>query len=216
MRFPNAYRGIKKIFAGGIMAAVVVVLTAVLTLTVKVSGVGGEAVSADLTRKQAILAAIVGIGYLLGIVILSLAGLIAVFWGVVQARKDDSHFSTAFFTALLSLVIGFVVSFFLKNVPQIQRWASLGGSVCGMLTQFFVLGGIAGLAEKMGDGKVKVMAEKARVIFCAVSVASAAAGLIAAYLPDAVFPEIVGYGLSIGAFVYSLTVLAKGKKMLAG
>ncbi len=216
MRFPNAYKGIKKIFSGVIMAAVVVVLTVVMTVIVKAYGVGTDEFSADLTQEQTYLMAILGMGYLLGIVVLSLAGLIAIFWGVVQAKKDDSHFNAAFFTALLTLVIGFIVTFLLKNVPQIQRWVQFGASVCGMLTQFFVLSGIASLAEKMVDGKVKAMAEKARIVVCAVSIVSTVASLISAYVPDAVSLEFVSYALSIASALYYLTVLAKGKKMLAG
>lgn len=117
--------------------------------------------------------------------------------------------------SLLGLLFNFIYSFFTKSAPEISRWLGLGGSVCGMLTQFFVLSGIASLAEKMVDGKVKAMVEKARVVVFAVSVASTVASLITDYLPEAVFLEYVGHALSIASALYYLTVLAKGKKMLA-
>ena len=60
------------------------------------------------------------------------------------------------------------------------------------------------------------MAEKARVIVCLVSIASIAARLITAYVPDAVSLEFVGYAMSNASTLYYLTVLAKAKKMLAG
>lgn len=87
MRFPNAYKGIKLIFSGVIMAAVVVVLTVVMTVIVKAYGVGTDEFSADLTQEQTYLMAILGMGYLLGIVVLSLAGLIAIFLGRRSGEK---------------------------------------------------------------------------------------------------------------------------------
>ena len=216
MRFPNAYKGIKKIFLGEIMAVAVVVLTVGMAAVLSAYGVGTDADLADLTREQALLIGGLSLGLLLAAGVLAVAGLILNFTGVVQAKKDDSHFNTAFFTALLSLVIGFLGSFLLRNAPEIQRWVRIGGAVCGIMTQFFILSGIASLAEKMVDGKVRAMAEKARVIVCAVSIVSNLAGLIDDYLPDAVSLKYVSYALSIGISLYYLTVLAKAKKMLAG
>ena len=216
MQFPNAYKGIKKIFLGEILEIAAVVFTVVMAVLLMAYGVGTDADLADLTREQALLLWGLSLGLLLVAGVLAVAGLIVSIVGVVQAKKDDSHFNAAFFTALLSLVIGFIVSFLLKNAPQIHRWAGLGGSVCGIMTRFFILSGIASLAEKMVDGKVKAMAEKARVIVCAVFIASNLAGLLSDYMPDAVFLEYIGYALSVGSSVYYLTVLAKAKKMLAG
>lgn len=215
MQFPNAYKGIKKIFLGEIMAVAVVVLTVVGAVVLTAYGVGTDAGLADLTREQALTIGGLSLGLLLAAAVIALAGLILNFMGVVQAKKDDSHFNTAFFTALLTLVIGVITSFLSRNAPEIQRWAGLGGSVCGIIARFFILSGIASLAEKMVDGKVKAMAEKARVIVCAVFIVSNLAGLISDYLPDAVSLEILGYALSIGSSLYYLTVLAKAKKMLA-
>lgn len=215
MRFPNAYKGIKKMFLGGIMMAAAVGLTVVLAVMMMAVGAGTDADMAALTRDKALTAGMLSLGLVLAVV-LGLVGLILDFVGVIHAKKDDSHFSAALYTALLGIVISFIVSFLAKNDPEIRRWLSLGGTVCGILTRVFVLSGIASLAAKMADGKIKAMAEKARAIICAVSIGSAAAMLIAAYLPDAGPLQFVGYGLSIGSVVYYLTVLLKARKMLAG
>lgn len=207
MRFPNAYKGIKKMLSGGIMMATASALIVVMAVMMSAVEVGTVATITELPREQALMIGDLSLVLTLAIIVLGLVGLILNFVGVIQAKKDDSNFSSAFFTALLSVVFAFI---------EIRRWLSLGNTVCVILTRVFVLSGIASLAAKMADSKIKAVAEKARVIVCAVSIGSVAAILIAAYLPDAVFLEFVGYGLSIGSITYYLTVLAKGKKMLAG
>ena len=217
MRFPNAYKGIKRIYLGEIMGLIATALTVVSSAAVMAFGLN-DPVPDGAPREGTLAIAAVLAAVLLAVIVLALAALVVHLTGIISARKDEAHFSTALITMLSTLVFSFAASFLTKNNPEIRRWFTLGGMLCGMFTSFFSLSGIASLAKEMADGTMKAMAEKGRVIACAAFVISMSEGLAGAFLRDSTVAsllEIIGYVASIVFALYYITVLARAKKMLA-
>ena len=217
MQFPNAYRGVKKIYLGELMMLAVTVLTIATVIIIAVGRVdaGGEL---DLNRLNAGESGAV-VGLAIAICLLLIIGFIVMLVGVINARKDDGNFRIALYAILLGIVIGAVDSSFgLKN-PEWRKWFSVGISISSLCSTFYILTGIASLAEQMGDGGIRALAYKARNILLFSFAASCIFKLVSEYLNNpgtSNFFNVIGLFLELISFGFLLVVLDKGRKMLAG
>ncbi len=153
MKFPSAYKGVKKLFIAEILsviAALLVLTTSVMSLVgLKVEG---ALVAAGTTGLVASIALIVAF-------ILSLIGL-------HQAGKDELQIQYSFCLTILAIILS-LVAIILGAFKDSSVCVTISGYVnivVDVITVFaleFVLRGIATLADKLGD---KNMAQKGRLL----------------------------------------------------
>ena len=216
MQFPNAYKGVKKIWIAELLMLFVVVATVALVV-VMITGGYDPSLGTGLDNISGTRAGVIG-GLAIVISVLIIVAFILKLVGVINAKKDEGSFGVALYAILLGIAITAVNTFIGKQYPASERWLTLGTSVCSLFSTYFILGGIGNLAERMGDKKVKVLADKARNVLCITFAASYLLKLIPGFISDPNVSSVVnslGLVLEIVSYGFLLVVLSRGKKMLA-
>ena len=215
MRYPNAFSGIKKIWLAEILmliAAVMgIVLIVILALNVSMDGdavVVSDAVLGAVGAITIVAALIALVAFILNLV------------GLVAARKDDEAFKTALLVTLLGIAASIISSVWSKSV-RLVKVMDVVTSLCNLFASYYVLTGIANLADTYPDADTKALALKSRNLimytFCATAIIKA---IIAIFnIQDgSTISTILGFialAVEIVSYVLYLRALSKGKDMLA-
>ena len=216
MQFPNAYKGVKKIYIAELLMLFAAV-AAIVMIVMMVVGGAGENLDANQMQLSDTQAGVVG-GLTIVVSLLAIVGFILMLVGVINAKKDDDNFKVALYAILLGIVISGINAGVRNSYPKVESWLTLATSICSLFSTYFILGGIGSLAERMGDGKVKTLADKARNVLCFTFAASYLLKLIPEFIPDKTVSAVVsavGGALEIISYGFFLVVLSKGKRMLA-
>lgn len=150
MKFPNAYKGVKKLFIAEICSIIAALFAVVVTIIV-------QAFNKNLpAAASAAVAAIGGVAAVIAIVafIIQLVGLI-------QAGKDEDGFRMGFWIVIFMIILG-VVSGVLNTLgvnPLIGSIFEVVIDAAGLVLIVFILGGISSLANSLGNTE---MAEKGK------------------------------------------------------
>ena len=147
MKFPNAYKGVKKLFVAEICEIVIGVLALVVASLMAVAPGNGGVVAA---------AATVGLVAAIALVVIFIFQLV----GLHQAGKDELLIQYAFCITILGIVLSIVASI-LGGLNQ-SRGIELAGTfvesavkVAQLLAAYYTLSGIASLAAKLKDSKME-------------------------------------------------------------
>ena len=214
MQFPNAYKGLKKLFisemfniAGSVLGLVAAVISIAL---LNVQGAEGGLVAAA------------GLGVAAGFLLI--AAFVLQLIGLIQGSKDEANFRMAFWVVIFGLVLSLVGTILsLANVSSVavSILDSLAG-VANIIVTIFVLGGIVNLANALSD---EDMADKGRFLINAVTilfVISVLLGLFPTFFVNpnqgvsimlAVF-AIVSALIDLIVYINILIYMLKGIKML--
>ena len=216
MRFPNAFRGVKKIWLAELLMllAAIVGIVLIVVIAANSSLVGEEViVNEDAVKTPA---AILGIGTAL----IALVAFVLNLLGLINARKDDSAFSIALFVTLLGIVASVISSIWSGN-QGLVKWMDTVLTICSMFASYYVLTGIANLAEQFPDEATKALALKSRTLvegtFCATAIFKLIISIFKIQDGSTIYTilSIVALVLELVSYVLYLRALSKGKKMLA-
>lgn len=216
MRFPNAFRGVKKIWLAELLMllAAIVGIVLIVVIAANSSLVGEEViVNEDAVKTPA---AILGIGTAL----IALVAFVLNLLGLINARKDDSAFSIALFVTLLGIVASVISSIWSGN-QGLVKWMDTVLTICSMFASYYVLTGIANLAEQFPDEATKALALKSRTLvegtFCATAIFKLIINIFKIQDGSTIYTilSIVALVLELVSYVLYLRALSKGKKMLA-
>ena len=158
MRFPNAFKGVSKMFAAEILKLIATGLTVATGVAgiVSASGVIQSAVNgAEITEELVanninvggvIVAGILGVGAMILYIIAYIMNLV----GLAQAGRDEENFGSAFGLSIAVLVISIATAVLTGlsiggNVPE--NIASTARTVCEVIVMILVVSGIMNLAE---------------------------------------------------------------------
>lgn len=232
MSFPNAARGVKKIFTSQLLALIGAVATAVgfVFALLAVSAANAEAETAE--GFSLIFTAIM-IG---GAGVLFLIGFIMQIIGIGQAGKDDPSFKAAMVCLIIGIVSSVVSGVFVANQN------GTGYSICETVTKLmslfvtiFIISGIIKLADRLNNGAVSVKGSFLLKLITAIYVLLIIASVIAVvmistapmdmsalsdpvarapFITICVIYLIVGV-LQIVQYFLFLSLLSKANKMLA-
>lgn len=223
MRFPNAAKGISKLFTSEILS-----LFALLVLSV--SGViyyatpslkdylANETKTFPKTEATAC-AIFAGIA----LIMLIIAAIIKIV-GIVQAAKDEGAFVAVIYVTIMAIVVSVVISIMSGKYhsEMATGFTNTISNIMSLLTTFLVIGGISNLADQLGDQEIIAKgASIIRKIFWML-VLSVIANIIITFThgsegfwtKTAVVLAIIAGLLSFIAYVLYLAYLAKAKKML--
>ncbi|MBR3494255.1 MAG: hypothetical protein IKH38_02405 [Clostridia bacterium] len=218
MRYPNAAKGIKKIYLAeilGIVAAVfgigILVLTAVRNVDLSA---GGDALRTNMESAGIVTQFVIyGIAAILLVLVSYFLGIA----GILQASKDEESFKRALWVELLGLALTIVIAYLQNSSPRIASWLNIAVTVCAMTVTLLVLEGICRLAESLGRKDITALAEQSRKYLLIAYLLSAVGELFVALNPGDPFyvsaSGVAAFLMDIAAYVLYLRVLSRAKTM---
>ena len=216
MRFPNAFRGIKKIWLAELLMllAAVVGIIPIVVIAANSTMVGEEIV----VNKAAVEtpAAILGIITAL----IALVAFVLNLLGLINARKDDAAFKVALLVTVLGIVASAISAIWSTNAGLV-KWMDTALTIFSMLASYYVLTGIANLADQYPDPDTKALALKSRTLvegaFCATAVFKLIINIFKIQDGSTIYTilSIIALLLELVSYILYLRALSKAKKMLA-
>ncbi|MBQ7700420.1 MAG: hypothetical protein IJT49_08780 [Clostridia bacterium] len=213
MNFPNAHKGVKKIFVAEIFAIAAVIFLlcgAVFALALaKLSAEDEFAVSAII----ALTTLLAGLGFGVASFVINLVG-------ILQAKKDENYFYYAFVFVIIPIIASAFAAIFSKNA-YVQSISDTVRNICEVVVMIFIIGGVKELAKKLGREDMVNSANLAYRIITAVYVL-----LMIARVTEVVFDflpmmvtaagilSIVAGVINVVAHVYYFVFLGRSVKML--
>ena len=214
MRFPNAYKGVSRIYLAEILslvAAIFGIVSAIVVLSgAGVAAVGNRGVGAGL--------AIGGGFFLVVTAILMLASFIINIIGVGNASKDDPAFRTAMIFIVVGLLCSIIGSFFAGN-PVIYSITTIVSRISEILVFWFCINGISNLAAALGNNTVYEKADSLAKLILGVYVVVIILTIITSFvaLPAllvGIITIITSVCMIVAYFMY-LSLLSRAKRMLS-
>ena len=215
MRFPNAYRGVKKIW----LAELLMLLAAIVgIIMVIVMAANGTMVGEDIVINEGVKTPIAVLGIVTAVI--ALVAFILNLVGLINANNDDSAFRIALLVTILGVVAS-AISAIWSNNETLNKWMDTAITICSMFASYYVLTGIANLAEKMSDAATKALALKSRTLvegsFCATALFKLIISIFKIQNGSTISTilAVVALLLELVSYILYLRALSKGKKMLA-
>ena len=212
MKYPNALKGVKKLYTAQILSLIGTVALVIAAFAALFMVGAAEA------EELGIGAASLGVAALFGLAaaVLAIIAFILKIGGLNAGAKDEPLFKTALSFAVAGIVVNALNAVLTSEI--VQRLATTFAPVAEVLLIYYVVSAIRSLADKLGDSD---MVQKAKGVITIVYV-TFGVGILAQVLGQFVLTgkvadvvEIVGYVLEIVEFVVYLSYLAKAKKMLS-
>ena len=215
MRFPNAYRGVKKIW----LAEMLMLLAAIVGIVIViVAAMNGSMVGEDIVINEGVKTPIAVLGIVTAVILL--IGFILNLIGLINANNDDSAFRIALLVTILGVVAS-AISAIWSNNETLNKWMDTAITICSMFASYYVLTGIANLAEKMSDAATKALALKSRTLvegsFCATALFKLIISIFKIQEGSTISTilAVIALLLELVSYILYLRALSKGKKMLA-
>ena len=216
MKFPNAANGVKKLFTAQVLSLIAAIATiiglALLIIT---------AASAEANVEGGAIAAGLGTIVLMGAAsVLILIAAIMSLVGLIQSAKDEGAFKTALILIISSLIAAVVGGIFYQNAT-VQSICQIVQNLMSIFVTVFVIKGITNIAAKIGNDEVAQQGKSLLtiiVVFYALSLIAnilvlVFGGMFASVLGGVL--AVVALVLNIIAYIVYLSLLSKGKNMLA-
>ena len=219
MKFPNAYKGIKKIHLAELLMILCTVLAIASLFVLAWNNVDLQNVTEEALAESSISKGAAGTaaGLSLASGLLIIVAFILELVGVINGMKDDDNFKSA----LAAIGIGIVLNV-LKSVLKsdfLDDWANTGNNIFSYLATWYILTAIVNLAEKLFNNDVKELAKKTRIIVSCTYILSAIANAVAAFIGKSTTVVtvigVVALVAEIVSYLLFLRALSQGKKMLA-
>ena len=215
--FPNAYKGVKKLYSAEILSLIATILSIISAVLLIVGAVMLDSKSSDEAAGGVL--AIIGLVVIIGSGVLLVLAFIFNLIGLIKAKKDENSFRIALYFTLLGIILSCFVSTF-SSKEILSSIFSSASSLASLLTTIFIVQGIMTLAAKLeNDAMVQRGGFILKVIIC-VEVLALIASVIsvifrfnAAQVIAGVLLLVSGVLNIIAYFIY-LNYLSKAKKML--
>ena len=149
MKFPNAAKGISKIFTSEILALIAAIATGVASILAAV-------MYASAKTNSTAGAAASGIGMLvlgLGASVLLVIALILQIVGVVQTSRDEDSFKMIIYLTIFTLIVAVVAAIF-SRVTFLNNIANAVSAIGSFVTTLLIILGIGNLGVQVGNDEV--------------------------------------------------------------
>lgn len=197
MKFPNAAKGVKKIFTAVVLMLIVllsVFVSCVLALiglsaSTQETAIGDFAVNACMILCVAALVLVI-VAFIMNLV------------GVINASRDESSFKSALIFIIITMVLS-IVSGFLKDASTVaESILSLISSLASVFVLIFIIAGIIRLADRFNRGDIGVKGSRVLKLLVIIKVVALIITTVAAFMG--------GFSNIISDFVSSITAPAGG------
>ncbi len=197
--FPNARKGIKKLFLAEILTIVAAVIGFVATIVTAIPPVRDSLPGAIVLASFAIVA----------LLLLVLAFLLHMF-GLGQGGRDSGHFRVAFWAVIFAIVFS-IGAELCKAIPGVRDFAWISGAletlskVINAFVIIYVISGISSLAVAIGRDDVAAKGTIMIWIILGLYLLTAILGLVSSFFTAEAFVILFGI-LSIGAAVVEIVI----------
>lgn len=216
MKFPNAAKGVKRIFTAEILKLVAAVVSIIGVAMMIITLAAAES-----NAEGATIAAGTGTVILLAVAaVLALIGGIMALIGIINASKDEGSFKVALVAILISLCAAIVGGIFSQN-STIQSICQIVQNLMSIFVTVFVIQGVSHLAEKVGNDNVAAQGKTLLAIIVAIYALSLIANIIVLIFGGMFISvtagviAVIALALNVIGYIVYLSLLSKGKKMLA-
>ena len=215
MKFPNAAKGISKIFTSEILALIAAIATGVATILAVV-------MYASAKTNSTAGAAASGIGMLvlgLGASVLLVIALILQIVGVVQTSKDEDSFKMIIYLTIFTLIVAVVAAIF-SRVTFLNNIANAVSAIGGFVTTLLIILGIGNLGVQVGNDEVIDKCSSQFKLILGIGIVALLARFFCIFLPTipaqgiVIALAVVALVLSVIQYILYLSLLSKAKKML--
>lgn len=215
MKFPNAAKGISKIFTSEILALIAAIATGVATILAAV-------MYASAKTNSTAGAAASGIGTLvlvLGASVLLVIALILKIVGVVQTSKDEDSFKMIIYLTIFTLIVAVVAAIF-SRVAFLYNIANAVSAIGSFVTTLLIILGIGNLGVQVGNDEVIDKCSSQFKLILGIGIVALLARFFCIFLPTipaqgiVIALAVVALVLSIIQYILYLSLLSKAKKML--
>ena len=214
-RFPNAAKGVKRIFTAEILGLIGAILTVIGLITGVITL---ASMIADSATGTVIAGGVTAI-FMIGAGVLMIIAFIMNIVGISNAVKDEASFKTALIFVIVGIV-GSVISSFFSGNPAVSSVGTVTTSLANLLSTVFVITGIINLADQLHNGAVSNKGNNVLKMIIAVNALGIIANLIVLIMGGQTASIIAGViaivaaVLSIVQYIMYLSYLSKAKKML--
>ena len=215
MKFPNAAKGISKIFTSEILALIAAIATGVASILAAV-------MYASAKTNSTAGAAASGIGTLvlvLGASVLLVIALILKIVGVVQTSKDEDSFKMIIYLTIFTLIVAVVAAIF-SRVTFLNNIANAVSAIGGFVTTLLIILGIGNLGVQVGNDEVIDKCSSQFKLILGIGIVALLARFFCIFLPTipaqgiVIALAVVALVLNIIQYILYLSLLSKAKKML--
>lgn len=215
MKFPNAAKGISKIFTSEILALIAAIATGVASILAAV-------MYASAKTNSTAGAAASGIGTLvlvLGASVLLVIALILKIVGVVQASKDEDSFKMIIYLTIFTLIVAVVAAIF-SRVTFLNNIANAVSSIGSFVTTLLIILGIGNLGVQVGNDEVIDKCSSQFKLILGIGIVALLARFFCIFLPTipaqgiVIALAVVALVLNVIQYILYLSLLSKAKKML--
>lgn len=215
MKFPNAAKGISKIFTSEILALIAAIATGVASILAAV-------MYASAKTNSTAGAAASGIGTLvlvLGASVLLVIALILKIVGVVQTSKDEDSFKMIIYLTIFTLIVAVVAAIF-SRVAFLYNIANAVSAIGSFVTTLLIILGIGNLGVQVGNDEVIDKCSSQFKLILGIGIVALLARFFCIFLPTipaqgiVIALAVVALVLSVIQYILYLSLLSKAKKML--
>lgn len=220
MKFPNAAKGMKKIYTSEILKliATIFLIAAVIMIVIAVAGGQvGDNIGTALAGGGLIGAGVCAIVWMVLVIIGSILKLV----GIINASHDEESFKSALIFWIIGAVAMIVSSILIANNTNMA--GSLLNTFSELLQLFitiFVIAGGVKLADRLNRGDVSAKGTNVLKLIIVVNILSLIAQLVSTFMGGIVASVVAGVIFLVALlleviqyFMY-LSFLSKAKKML--
>ncbi len=216
MKFPNAAKGVKKIFTAEILSLIAALLSIVGIAMMIITRAAEESHAENAT-------VVAGLGTIAllaaAAIIILIAGIMSLV-GIINASKDDGAFKAALIAILIGVCASIVSGIFSQN-STVQSICQIVQNLMNIFSTVFVIQGISNLAVKVGNTQVASQAKTILAIIVVIYVLSLIASILVVVFGGqfasvtAGIIAVVALVLDVIAYIVYLSLLSKAKKILA-
>lgn len=215
MRFPNAAKGISKIFTSEILSLIAI-------LAAGVAGIVGTVFYTTAESNNEVGTLTSGIGFLVlavGASVVTIIALILKIVGVIQASKDEDSFKMIIYITIFTLIVAIIAAFF-SNVTFIYNISNAITNIGEFVTSLLIIIGIGNLAMKMNNVEIINKCGTQFKLILWIGIISLLTRFFSIFLPTfaaqsiVIVLAVIGMILGIIQYILYLSLLSKTKKML--
>ena len=220
MKFPNAAKGVKKIFTAEILNLIGTIVMVIAAIAVAIGGAG----AAGAQTEEGIALALGG-GMMVALILIAVYMILATIAyimnlvGIINASKDETNFKSALIFLIVGIVTTILVAVF-RNNPVVYSMLLSLGNLMNVFVNIFVIAGGVKLADRMNRGDVSTKGTNVLKLIIVVAILSLIASLISSFMGGMVASVtaavllIVSLILNIIKYFMYLSFLSRLKKSL--
>ena len=220
MRFPNAAKGVKKIFTAEILSLIAVLIGGTVMVLATVLGISAS--ENNETAAGVIIIALF-VCAIAALVMLIVGGIMNIV-GYIQAAIDEAGFARAIVCTIFS-VIFYVLGTLFQGTEGVLSWlcaiSLIASQLLRMLVTIFAIGGLINLSDRCDRPDMVNKGQNIVRVLCAIYVLNCVAILSKELFGDILSNDIfisvltiVAAVLMVVEFVLYLSYLSKAAKML--